>query len=69
MGDESGSNGMEGWRNSGVGKSGVNSGLAPSSCEKHKEQEIGGLLLPVDGAIGLCGELRGRQGTGNLRQL
>lgn len=30
VGDESGSYGMEGWRNSGVGKSGVNSGLAPS---------------------------------------
>lgn len=43
-----------------MGKSGVNSGLAPSYYEKDKEQEIGGLLLPLDGAIDLCGELRGR---------
>lgn len=60
MGDESSSDGMEGWRSSGLGKSGVNSGLATSYCEKRKEQEISGLLLPLDGAIGLYGELRGR---------
>lgn len=59
VGDESRSDRKEGWRSSGVGKSGVNSGLVPS-YEKDKEQGINGLLLPLDGAIGLCGELRGR---------
>lgn len=70
MGDESSSDGMEGWRSSGVGKSGVNSGLATSYWEKHRAGNWWAALAtrwrhwPMWGAEGAVGRRKSETAVG-----